>query len=132
MPGNVLDAPVRVALHLDRHEGWHVAGEKTHEVERAPGARHLNLPIETAHGDRAVVALEQPQFHVLFAAHVVASATDHGVEVCRVDLGEIGVDVEGAVVPASPSSVVADPIGDHVLVVDLQLCRASATSNDSS
>ena len=75
--------------------------------------------------------LEQPQFHVLFAADVVASALDHRVEVGGVDLGESGVDVEGAVVLAAASGAVADLIGDHVFVVDLQRCRASATSNDS-
>ena len=68
---NALDARVRIAFYLDSHEGRHLAGEQAHEVERAPSARHLNLPIETAHGDRVVVALEQPQFHVLFAADVV-------------------------------------------------------------
>ena len=128
---NVLNARVRVAFHLDRHEGWHFASEETHEVEGAPGARHLNLPIETAHGGRAVVALEQSQFHVLFGARVPASALDHGVEVLPVNLGECGVDVEDAIVPAPTSGAVSDPIRDHVLVVDLQLYRASATSNDS-
>ena len=132
LPRNVLDPRVRVALHLDRHEGRHLADKKAHEVERAPGAGYLNLSIETAHGDRAVVVLEQTQFHALFSAHIVASVLDHVVEVRRVYLGESGVDVEGAIVPPSASGAVADPIGGHVLVVDFEPCRVSATSNDSS
>ena len=91
----------------------------------------MNLPIETAHDGRAVVALEESQFHVLFRAHVGVSAFDQSVEVRRIDFGESGVDVENAVVPAPASDVVADPISDQILVVDLQLRQVSATSNDS-
>ncbi len=58
LPRNALDARVRIALYLDSHEGRHLAGEQAHEVEYAPGAGHLDLSIETAHLDRAVVALK--------------------------------------------------------------------------
>ena len=77
-----------------------MVGEKANEVEFAPDARHLNLPIETAHGGRAVVAFEQPQFHVFFATHVAVRALDHGIQLRRVILGESDIDVEGAIVPA--------------------------------
>ena len=76
----MLDATVRVALYFDRQEGEHFAGEKAHEVEPASDARHLNLPIETAHGDRAVVAHQQPQFHVLFGPCVRSGAIDDGFD----------------------------------------------------
>ena len=34
-----MDARVKLALHLDRREGWKVASEKAREVEREPGAQ---------------------------------------------------------------------------------------------
>ena len=70
--------------------GWHwlAAGHKAHEVERTASAWHLNLSIEAAHGHRAVVALKQPHFHVLFGTHIWLSAFDQGVEMRRILLGE--------------------------------------------
>ena len=43
-----------------RHEGWHAAGEQAYEIERAAGARHLNLSIKN------VAAAAQTSFR-LFA-----------------------------------------------------------------
>lgn len=66
-----------------------------------------------------------------FGARVSACARDHGVEVRGVDLGESSVYVEFTVVLAPASGAVANRIGNHILVMDLQGCRASATSTDS-
>jgi len=59
------------------------------------------------------------------------SESDDGVVVRGVDLSESGVDIEVAIVAASASGAVPDPICVHVFVVNLQLCRVSAAPNES-
>ena len=92
----------------------------------------MNLSIEAAHGNRALVALKQPQFHVLFGSHIGLSAFDQGVEIRRLFLGNSWVAIEIAIVPAPASDVVADAIGDQVLVIDLGFHRVSAACEDPS
>ena len=103
LPRNVLDTPIRVTLHLNRHECRHVACCKSDQVKRAPGTRHLYLPIETAHCGGAVISLEQPQLHALFRTHVTASTLRDRVEVGHIGLGKRSPHVEStAVADSSP------------------------------